>query len=220
MRCWCNTAEPGFGRLRAGAYVVDSGERRDAVRCLALFVAVAALAQQPPTRVLVSYDSQSGNTEKLAQAIQKGAASVEGAEVTLKKTADVRDEDILRSDGILLGTPIHWSNVSAEAKRFLDHVGAVLSKSKTIGEGRTAGTFCTGGGVSMGKDIARLSVLSAFMTMRFLVIGGIDADGYGTLGPQATTGSADPGMSQKELEEGRQFGERFARLTQRMRASR
>jgi NAD(P)H dehydrogenase (quinone) len=190
------------------------------MKCLVLFVAMAALAQQPPVRVLVAYHSETGNTEKLAQAISKGAAAVDGTEVTLRKTAEVKDEDILRADGILVGTPIQWSNLSAEAKRFLDRVGAVLAKNKTLGDGKTAGTFCTGGAVSTGKDLARFSVLSAFLTMRFLVIGGIDADGFGTLGPQATTGSADPGMSEKELEEGRQFGERFARLTQRMRPPR
>ena len=72
----------------------------------------------------------------------------------------------------------------------------------------------------MGKDMARLSILSAFLTMRFMVIGGVDADGFGTLGPQATTGAADPGVSGKEEEEARQFGERFARLTRQVRVSR
>jgi multimeric flavodoxin WrbA len=92
-----------------------------------------------------------------------------------------------------LGTPVHWSNLSAETKRFLDHTGAVLWKAKTTGDGRTAGAFCTGGAVAMGKDVARLSILSAFLTMRFMVIGEVDADGFGTLGPQATTSSAIAG---------------------------
>ena len=72
----------------------------------------------------------------------------------------------------------------------------------------------------MGKDVARLSILSAFLTMRFVAIGGVDAEGFGTLGPEATTGPADPGVSEKELEEARRFGERFARLTRQMRGSR
>ena len=190
------------------------------MKLLVLFAAAAAFAQQPPPRLLVAYHSQKGNTEKLALAVQKGAASVEGIEVTLKKTGDVKDDDILKSDGIVLGTPVHWSNVSAEAKRFLDHVGAVLSKSKTIGEGKTGGTFCTGGSVAMGKDLTRLSVLAAFLTMRFAVIGGVDSEGFGTLGPEATTGSADPGISDKEQNDARQFGERFARFTLKQRQSR
>jgi NAD(P)H dehydrogenase (quinone) len=190
------------------------------MKCLLILAAVAAFAQQPPARILVAYHSQKGNTEKLARAVEKGAASVSGVTVTLKKTAEVKNEEILQADGIVLGSPVHWSNMSAEAKRFLDQVGAVLSKSKTIGEGKTAGAFCSGGSVAMGKDLTRMSVLAAFLTMRFAVIGGVDAEGYGTLGPEATTGAADPGISDKELEDARQFGERFARFTVKVRGSR
>jgi NAD(P)H dehydrogenase (quinone) len=181
---------------------------------------MAAFAQQPPVRILISYHSETGNTEKIAQAISKGAASVSGVDITLRKTSEVKDEDIPRYDGIVLGTPVQWSNLSAEAKRFLDRVGNALWKVKANGDGRTAGAFCTGGGVSMGKDVARLSILSAFLTMRFTVIGGVDDQGFGTLGPEATTGPSDPGVSDQEQEQGRRFGERFARMTRQIRTAR
>ena len=188
------------------------------MRLALLLIAAAAFAQQParqpqPVRILIAYHSETGNTEKMAQAVRKGAASVEGVQVTLRKTADVKDQEILQADGIVVGTPVQWSNLSAETKRFLDRVGAVLWAAKTNGDGRTAGAFCTGGGVAMGKDIARLSILSAFLTMRFTVIGGVDDSGFGTLGPEATTGPADPGVSGKEAQEAQNFGERFARMT-------
>jgi hypothetical protein len=70
----------------------------------------------------------------------------------------------------------------------------------------------------MGKDTARWSVLSALLTMRFVVVGGVDAAGFGTLGPEATTGADDPGISAKEEKEARQFGERFARMTKQIRS--
>lgn len=71
----------------------------------------------------------------------------------------------------------------------------------------------------MGKDTTRLSIISALMTMRFTIIGGVDDSGFGTLGPEATTGPADPGISEKELEEGRSFGERFAKMTKQIRSA-
>ncbi len=71
----------------------------------------------------------------------------------------------------------------------------------------------------MGKDLARLTILSAFLTMRFVIVGGVEAEGFGTLGPEATTGPADPGISEKELEEARRFGERFARMTLQIRTA-
>ncbi len=190
--------------------------------CIVLVVcSQAALPQsQPGIRILIAYDSQTGNTEKLAQAIARGASSVPGVQVTVQKTTDVKDETIPGYDGVLVGTPVHWSNLSAHTKEFLDRLGGAHWKAKTSGDGRTAGAFCTGASVAMGKDVARLSILSALLTMRFIIIGGVDQGGFGTLGPEATTGSADPGMSEKELDEGRRFGARFAQLTLQLRSSR
>jgi hypothetical protein len=54
--------------------------------------------------------------------------------------------------------------------------------------------------------------------MRFVVVGGVDPYGFGTLGPQATTGPDDPGVSSKEEDEARQFGERFAKYTKQIRS--
>ena len=186
--------------------------------CLAL--PTATLAAEAPTRILVAYHSETGNTEGLAKAVRAGAASVPGVEALLRKVADATSDEIVNADGILLGTPVYWGSLTPEAKSFLDRAGNTLMKArKTAGDGRTAGAFCTGGAVAMGKDLARLAILSAFLVMRFTVIGGVDAEGYGTLGPEATTGSADPGLSEKELEEARRFGERFARLTRQIRSN-
>jgi NAD(P)H dehydrogenase (quinone) len=187
---------------------------------LACFLlAVSMMAQEPATRLLIAFHSETGHTEKVAKAIQAGAAPVPGVSVVLRKTGDVRDEDILSADGVIVGTPVQWANLTAETKRLLDRIGEVLWKAKKTGDGRTAGAFCTGGGVAMGKDTARSSILSALLTMRFVVVGGVDAAGFGTLGPEATTGPDDPGISAKEEEEARRFGERFARITKQIRSA-
>jgi NAD(P)H dehydrogenase (quinone) len=185
---------------------------------LALVAPALSSAQERPVHILVAYYSQTGNTEKLAVAIGKGAAAVKGVEVAVRKAADVKDAEILAADGILVGTPVQWANMAAPAKQFLDRVGDVLWKAKTNGDGKTAGAFCTGGGVAMGKDTARMSIIAAFLTMRFVIVGGVDDAGFGTMGTEATTGAADPGISQKESDEARRFGERFAQVTVKMRA--
>jgi len=187
------------------------------VTALAVLALATAAAQQRPVRVLVAYYSQTGNTEKMAASIAKGVSAAKGVEAVLRKVSDVKDSEILDADGILVGTPVQWGNAAVGAKQFLDRVGDVLWKAKTNGDGKTAGAFCTGGGVALGKDVARISILSALMTMRFVVVGGVDEAGFGTLGAQATTGEADPGLSAAELEEARRFGERFARVTLKLR---
>jgi NAD(P)H dehydrogenase (quinone) len=185
---------------------------------LALWLlAVSACAQQAPVRILVSYHSDTRNTAKLAQAVHQGAASVSGVAANLKKDSDVQDAEITQYDGIVFGAPVHFQNVSADGKRFLDRVAAAFTKARLTGDGRTAGVFCTAGAVASGKDLARLSMIAEFLSLRFTIIGGVDTEGFGTLGPQATTGPGAPGVDDAAREEARAFGERFARLTRQFR---
>lgn len=180
----------------------------------------AAVGAIPPVRILVAYHSRTGNTEKMAAAVRDGAVSVTGVEVLLRRVADVTADDILKADGIVLGTPVEWANFSAEAKRFIDRVGEALGKAGTsYGEGRTAGVFCTAGSPSNGQEMARLSAIAAFLAMRFVIVGGVNEEGFGSLGAQAATGGKPPGVTAADLAAARQFGERFARITRQLRTA-
>ncbi len=182
------------------------------------WLTVAGAGAAPPVRILIAYHSETGNTEKLANAVRDGVASVSGVEAVLRKVGDARPDDIVKADGIILGTPVHWGNLSAESKRFLDRVGEVLGKAgKTFGDGRTAGVFCTAGSASNGQEMARLGAIAAFLGMRFVIIGGVNDDGFGSLGPQAVTAASPPGISDRDRAEARRFGERFARITSQLR---
>jgi NAD(P)H dehydrogenase (quinone) len=194
--------------------------RRAVVLMSLLLAGALASAGEPdaPTRILVAYHSETGNTEALAGFVRDGVAAVEGVEVRLCPLDAVTDGEILQADGILLGTPVHWASVSVETRSFLDRVGAVLLKEGVLDrEGRTAGAFCTGGGASMGKEMARLTILNAFLTMRFVVVGGVEGDGFGTLGPEATTPDPKSPTTTEERAAARASGERFARLTRQIR---
>ena len=192
--------------------------RKSWIPILALAAASPLLARSDEPSILVVYDSRTGHTEKLARAVAEGVRQVEGAVAVLRRREEVKDEEIVSSSGILLGSPVHWASLSAESKAFLERVGQVLVEAKELGPGttprtRAAGAFVTGGAVSSGKELARLAILAAFLNMRFVVIGGEEADGFGTLGAQATTAGSDPGLSEAELEEARRFGKRFASMT-------
>ena len=192
--------------------------RKSWIPILALAAASPLLARSDEPSILVVFDSRTGHTEKLARAVAEGVGQVEGAVAVLRRREEVEDEEILSSSGILLGSPVHWASLSAESKAFLERVGRVLVEVKELGPGttprtRAAGAFVTGGAVSSGKELARLAILAAFLNMRFVVIGGEEADGFGTLGAQATTAGSDPGLSEAELEEARRFGKRFASMT-------
>ena len=72
------------------------------------------------TKILIVYHSQTGHTEKMAQAVAQGAKSIEGVEVILKKAADATTEDLLAADGLALGTPENFGYMSGMVKDFFD----------------------------------------------------------------------------------------------------
>ncbi|MEK7813101.1 MAG: NAD(P)H-dependent oxidoreductase, partial [Candidatus Desantisbacteria bacterium] len=73
-------------------------------------------------KILVTYFSQGGNTEKLAEAVAKGAkgAKDEGCAVSLKVVTEVGNNDLVDADGIIVGSPVYFGSMSAEVKKMFD----------------------------------------------------------------------------------------------------
>jgi multimeric flavodoxin WrbA len=71
-------------------------------------------------KILIVYHSQTGKTQKMAQAVAEGAKSIEGVEVVLKKAADAILEDLLTADGLAVGTPENFGYMSGMVKDFFD----------------------------------------------------------------------------------------------------
>lgn len=78
-------------------------------------------------KVLIIYHSQTGNTQKLAQALSSGAKKA-GAEVSLKKATEVKVEDILGCDVIAIGSPNYFSYMAGAVKDFFDRMYLVKDK--------------------------------------------------------------------------------------------
>jgi flavodoxin I len=68
-------------------------------------------------KVLVTYFSQSGNTEKIAKAICEEAAQANEAE--LKKLEDITPEGVAEYDVIFIGSPLHAGSLAAPVKECL-----------------------------------------------------------------------------------------------------
>ncbi|MBW2062424.1 MAG: flavodoxin [Deltaproteobacteria bacterium] len=77
-------------------------------------------------KVLVTYFSQTGNTEKIATAIYEEASQANEAE--LKKLEDVSAGDLAGCDFIFIGSPIHASNLAGPIKEFLSGIQAGSSQ--------------------------------------------------------------------------------------------
>jgi flavodoxin len=81
-------------------------------------------------KILVAYDSESGNTEKLAKAIYKSLETTDNEIVKIGKTTNFADYDV-----IFVGFPVHSSSVSAKVEKAL----------KRIPEGKMLALFGTHG---------------------------------------------------------------------------
>lgn len=71
-------------------------------------------------RLLIVFHSQTGNTARLADAVLRGARRVEETDTELKRAFDTHTEDLLASDGVLLGTPENFGYMSGALKDFFD----------------------------------------------------------------------------------------------------
>lgn len=71
-------------------------------------------------RILIVYHSQTGNTEKMARAVEEGARGIKQAEVLLRKAGDASLDDLLLADGLAIGTPENFGYMSGMIKDFFD----------------------------------------------------------------------------------------------------
>lgn len=122
-------------------------------------------------KVLVLYDTASGNTRKMAELVAKGAESVPNTEVRLKSVDEATADDLLWCDGIAVGTPTNMGTISWSMKRWWDEVGGGIWGKV---DGKIGCAFSSSGGWGGGAELACMTVLTVLMNFGFLVFGVTD----------------------------------------------
>lgn len=171
----------------------------------------AALAAEAPASVtvLVAYHSATGHTEKMAQGVVEGAARIPGTRVVLKRVGDVAAGDLLSADAVVVGSPVYWSNMSGDVKKFFDDWQlkfGIFPGFKM--RDKVGAAFATGGQVSSGKEVTMLTILAAMLGNQMIVV-----SGGGAFGASATTEGDSPGIDDKELASAKELGARVAEVT-------
>ena len=157
-------------------------------------------------KILVTYHSLSGNTERMAEAVATGAKSVSGTQIVLKRVGQVTAEDLFSADAVVVGSPVYWSNMSGEVKAFFDNWQfkfGVFPEFKM--KNKIGAAFTTGGQISSGKEMTMLTILAAMLGNQMIVV-----SGGGAFGASATTEGESPGVDDKELAEAKALGRRVA----------
>jgi NAD(P)H dehydrogenase (quinone) len=175
-------------------------------------------AEANPVRVLVAFDSLTGNTEKLAQGVVEGAKRVPGVAVVLKPVEKVAKEDLQATDGIILGCPTYFGTMPGRMKVMLDDWSWKLKVDFTD---KVGGAFATGGGQAGGKEFTVLSLVMFMLNNRMVVAGPLyqnptTGSVWGEVGAVAMTGPLDAGVGEGELDSARRLGERVASLATKL----
>jgi len=154
--------------------------------------------------VLVVYDSETGNTEKVARLVTEGIKEIKEMECILKRVDDVSLDDLLRSDGIIIGSPTYYGLMSAKIKKMLDESVKIHGKL----EGKVGAAFTSSGGTASGAETTILSILKALLIHGMVIQGNPHGQHYGL----AVVGAPDV----KEAEMCRRFGRRIAEIVSKL----
>jgi len=154
-------------------------------------------------KVLIVYDSKTGNTEKMAHAVVEGVEA-EGVEVEVKKVDKASVDELLEVDGLILGSPVYYGLPSGKLKAFVD--ASVKHHGRL--DGKVGGAFASSGGIHSGAETTIIALLEALLIHGMVVQGTSGRNHYGA----ASVGAPDD----TAIETCRKLGERVAKLVKRL----
>ena len=164
-------------------------------------------------RVLVVYYSKDGHTAALAEAVAKGARSIQGVSVKLLPVAEATNNDVLAADAIILGSPVYNANVAPAMQSFINGWPFQGQPLKD----KIGAAFVTGGGISAGEEITQLNLLQSMLMFNMIVVGGNSwRQAFGASGITDEEPFAGGGMGERLqpqfLAKGVNLGKRVAEL--------
>lgn len=154
-------------------------------------------------KVLIIYQSKTGNTKTMAEAVAAGIKK-EGVQVSLKRVEDASVDDLLEPDGIIIGSPTYFAATTAEIKKFIDRSIKHFPKL----EGKVGAAFASSGDLGGGSETAILDILRAFLVHGMIISGYTSGGHYGPVSVGA------PDKERKEV--CKVFGTKFAKLVKRL----
>ena len=81
-------------------------------------------------QLLVVFESHTGNTRKMAQAVAEGARQVPGVEVALRSLNEAKAQELAEAEGIIVGAPTRNTKVPPGMGQFLERLRQVPLKGK------------------------------------------------------------------------------------------
>ena len=155
-------------------------------------------------KILVVYDSKTGNTEKMAFAVAEGVRKVGEIDVEVKRVDETKMEDLQEADGIIIGSPTYYGQMSTKIKDLIDRSVDIHGKL----EGKVGAAFTSSGGTASGAETTLLSIIEAMLIHGMIIQGRSKNKHYGA------TAVGSPNRDEVRL--CHDLGERTAKLVLRL----
>ncbi len=156
-------------------------------------------------KVLIVYDSRTGNTERMALRVEK-AVKKNGLEPVLRKVDEASVDELPNVHALILGSPVYYGLPTAKIKTFIDESVKYHGKLTHI----VGGAFCSAGGTHTGCETTLLALTEAMLVHGMIVQGNPHGNHYGP----AAVGSPDD----KALEHCDKLVERVCDLVKKLNA--
>ena len=163
--------------------------------------------------ILITYYSKTAHTQYLAEEVAKGASSIPGVQVVLKRIDQTTTKDLLAADAIILGSPVYNANLAPEVVQFMSTWPFEGNPLKD----KIGAAFVTAGGISAGEELAQVNILQSMLVFGMVVVGG--DDWTSAFGASAITNEGvfkTENLDKLFLQKGFSLGKRVAKIAKKM----
>lgn len=163
--------------------------------------------------ILITYYSKTAHTQSLAEEVAKGASTIPGVQVVLKKIDQTTTKDLLNADAIIVGSPVYNANIAPEVVQFMSTWPFEGNPLKD----KIGAAFVTAGGISAGEELAQVNILQSMLVFGMVVVGG--NDWTSAFGASAITNEGVFKTAQLDkifLQKGYSLGKRVATIAKKM----
>ena len=154
-------------------------------------------------KIIIVYYSRTGNTQKMAEEIAKGAKK-QDITVDLKRVEDVKADQLLNYEGVIIGSPTYYGTMAAGIKQLLDD--SVQFHGKL--DGKIGAAFSSSANIGGGNETTILDIINALLIHGMVVKGDPQGDHYGPVAIDAPDA--------RVLKQCQRFGERIAKLVKQL----
>ena len=157
------------------------------------FFCVRWISQEETMKLLVVYYSMYGHIYQMAKSVAAGAASIEGANVEIRRVPETLPRDVLEkmgalktleaqkdvpvctvselahADAIIFGTPTRFGNMCGQMRQFLDATGGLWARGALVG--KVGSVFTSSGTQHGGQESTILSFVITLLHQGMVVAG-------------------------------------------------